>query len=665
MKPKKYSSASLHFCAPSAAFVAVFIALSCSANAQALNWLGGNTTNASWNAAGNMSALIGSGSSTTDVTFNNLTRAITNDTGASRIVRSLTYGTAIASAFTTNMTSSSVLTFQAASGNASINVNSLATGNITFNGGAGFTGYQSLASQLDVTHNGSGLLLFNRQFAGAGGITKLGSGTMQISAPNTNSFTGAVNVNAGRLIMGSTATATGDLNTSSGITLGGGILEIRTTSALDKSINPSLTVSSASTLAYNNTAATNQSMTLQTGAMVLNANLTVQNISSSGAGNNIINITRNLTGSGNLIVDTYNNVASGAVSFSNGRVQLSGDNSAWTGNLIVAKGTAQFSGTNSFVPTAGSITLGTTGDAFGAALGFNQASTNATLSNAITVTTGGTRLIRNNAGPGSTNNITLDGALQLDGTLTVDHAGLGAGKSITISGNAAGAGGLTITFVGANPIADSSVLLTGTNIYTGATSVTSGRLVVAGTIGNSAVTVSGAGTVLATDAAASFGSTIAINNGAILAAGDAGAAGTATVTGATTFNNGAIFSWDINATGTSYDKLVSASLVDGDAAGGSVLRIVASDADFINTFWDTTRTWTDIFTTNGSAALTNWANIFTNVTVVNSSFETITPMDGSFSVSGNTLTWSAVPEPTSALAGLLLAGGLLRRRRSA
>jgi hypothetical protein len=37
--------------------------------------------------------------------------------------------------------------------------------------------------------------------------------------------------------------------------------------------------------------------------------------------------------------------------------------------------------------------------------------------------------------------------------------------------------------------------------------------------------------------------------------------------------------------------------------------------------------------------------------------------EGYFSISGGTLKWTAVPEPTSALAGLLLGGGLLRRRR--
>jgi hypothetical protein len=39
--------------------------------------------------------------------------------------------------------------------------------------------------------------------------------------------------------------------------------------------------------------------------------------------------------------------------------------------------------------------------------------------------------------------------------------------------------------------------------------------------------------------------------------------------------------------------------------------------------------------------------------VVNSSFSTISPVGGNFSVTGTTLTWTAVPEPTSALAGLL------------
>ncbi len=251
------------------------------------------------------------------------------------------------------------------------------------------------------------------------------------------------------------------------------------------------------------------------------------------------------------------------------------------------------------------------------------------------------------------NTLTLAGATP---TISVTTAA----NSASISSKVSGSNGLTKSGAG-------TLTLGGANDYTGTTNVTAGKLVVTNTIGTSAVTVTGSGAILASDTVATIGSTLSISNGAILAVGDAANASTATatVTGATTFNNGSIFSWDINAAGTSYDKLISPSLVDGDAAGGAVLRIVAADPAFTNTFWDTNRTWTDIFTTDGSTAIANWASIFTAVSVVNSSFNPITPVDGSFSVSGNTLTWTAVPEPSSALAGLLIAAGLLRRRRVA
>jgi hypothetical protein len=329
------------------------------------------------------------------------------------------------------------LTLQASSGNATITVDSGASGNLNlgWNGlGTRGGGALNLGSNLDIVHNGSGNLTFSRQITstnnGANGLTKTGTGTMIAAAANANSFTGAANFNEGRAIFGNTSGGGGDLNTASAVNLGGGTLEIRTTSALNKTLTPSMTVSAASTLAYNN-ASTNTndlSFTVSTGAMVLNANLTVQNISSSTTttGNNAINITRNLTGSNSLVTDTYNNVSSGAVAFSSGRIQLSGDNSGWNGNLVVAKGTAQYSGALSYAGNGG-ITIGTTGDAFGAGLGFNSASSDINLTKAITVSTGGTRLIRNNSGTNSSNSITLGGPITLDGNLTRDQAGLGAG----------------------------------------------------------------------------------------------------------------------------------------------------------------------------------------------------------------------------------------------
>ena len=247
----------------------------------------------------------------------------------------------------------------------------------------------------------------------------------------------------------------------------------------------------------------------------------------------------------------------------------------------------------------------------------------------------------------ATGNILQDGS-----TVTLDSA-VG---SFTLGSQITGAN--SVVKNGAN-----TVTLTGTNTYSGTTTVNTGKLVVTGTIGNSAVTVSGSGTTLASGTTGTVGNSVTLNSGTFLAAGDAGAAGTATITGTTTFHDGSIFSWDIDSTGTGYDKLVSASLVDGDAVGGAVLRIVASDALVAQNFWNTTKTWNDIFTTDGSTAIANWANIFTSVSVVNNSFNPVTPVGGSFSLAGNSLTWTAVPEPTGMLAGLLLGAGVFLRSR--
>ena len=84
-------------------------------------------------------------------------------------------------------------------------------------------------------------------------------------------------------------------------------------------------------------------------------------------------------------------------------------------------------------------------------------------------------------------------------------------------------------------------------------------------------------------------------------------------------------------------------------------------------FWQQGRAWNDIFA--GGFTLLNGEG-FTNslLQVVDTEGNNFTQSSlnpgYAFSVSGTTLTWSAVPEPTSALAGLLIGAGLLRRRRA-
>jgi len=478
----KTKNSSLFRRATTAAFVATALAFTYSAQAQK-SWTGGCATNSSWNVGANWNgSSVPVWGNTMNLTIDVAASTQSYFGNAIPIVSSISIGPLVDTDFGATLRSQTTsgglarnLTFSSSTGNASLTTDIGSSGNVTFgvaSGHAAGGGAIVLTSNLTITHNGTGELLFNRPLEGAGSLTKTGNGTFRYAPTVTpSSYNGTINLNQGRAIFAAVNGASDDFGATALFNLGGGTMEIRTTTALNKSMSTNMTVSAASTFAYNNIAATDQSLTIGTGTMVLNGNLTVQNISTSVAGNNIINITRNMTGSGNLIVATYNNVASGAVAFSNGRVQFSGDNTAWTGNLVVARGTAQFSGTKSFVPAAGSITLGTTGNATGAGLGFNQAATDANLANAITVTTGGVRLIRNNAGPGSSNNITVSGPVTLNGDLTLDHAGLGASQSITISGNVTGGGGLNVTYVGPHQLAGSSVRLTGTNTYTGATNV--------------------------------------------------------------------------------------------------------------------------------------------------------------------------------------------------
>lgn len=137
--------------------------------------------------------------------------------------------------------------------------------------------------------------------------------------------------------------------------------------------------------------------------------------------------------------------------------------------------------------------------------------------------------------------------------------------------------------------------------------------------------------------------------------------------GTTTAN---IFAWDIdaNSNSTGFDTYTATTkrklVIDGT---GEVFRVVfGTNVDINNAFWNTNQTWNALIVASGSnASVSNLSQ--TNVSAYTYSGGTYTLVDtsarGSFSLSNNNLTWNAVPEPTSALAGLLIVGGLLRRRR--
>lgn len=249
-------------------------------------------------------------------------------------------------------------------------------------------------------------------------------------------------------------------------------------------------------------------------------------------------------------------------------------------------------------------------------------------------TIGGNRIIVGSDGliNDSLNNQTINlNRLQLDGTSGSFATNNG---SITLGGtNNFG----TITGSGAlSKTGNQTLTLNAASTYTGGTTVNNGTLRVNNTTG------SGTGT-----------GAVTVNSGGALG-------GNGSISGETTFNDSSIFSWNVGDT-----LSVGGNLVDGGGAGGSVFHVqLSGNQTFGSSFWDAAQTWTNVLTSANSLAL---ETLFTSFSYANAngSFAGPTVHQGYFTLNGTTLSWIAVPEPSTALAGLLLGAGLLRRRRQA
>jgi fibronectin-binding autotransporter adhesin len=601
------------------------------------NWVGNAVSTPSWGTLTNWSPnLI---AATNINTTNNFVYPTSSGVLASsflgnpRTIRSLTFGDGLAGGFATDLS----VTFRVGAGGLSHNLTMAANGsgvNPTLNilsdvsgvvtlGAASAesttVGNLVLSNNLTINHNGTNDFVINRNITTTAGATIRKTGT-------------------GRWVQATNGTGTPgtnfDLGSIAALELDGGALEMRvpTVSPFNKSLSLPITVSSASTLSYNNLDSSVQTpptpntsdrtFSVNTGLLTLNAGLTVENISpTNGTNLNRVEITRDMTGAGNLTVSTITPLSSIADNFSPRRVQISGNNSTWGGSLVVARGSAQISGGANSISTGNAIAIGTTDSADGAGLAINR-SVDIALGN-ITVRSGtGLRALKN-VGSGAIDITIASVSLEGGNTLVLDHS-LDTGKSVTVSGNVTGlGGGLTIARVGGD--AGSFVRLSGANnTYTGATTVNPGA----------ALIVDG-----------SLTSNITVNNGRF--------GGTGSTTGSLTMSTGSTLVFDpLNPT---FDVTGTVSL----PTTFGVASLVNIDGSAIN--WSSINP--GVYTLIGTTPTVFSAATISNFGLGNA-VEVVPNLKMAYFANGSLdLVVAAIPEPLAITSLLAISGTLLLRRQ--
>ena len=371
----------------------------------------------------------------------------------------------------------------------------------------------------------------------------------------------------------------------------------------------------------------------------------------------------------------------------------------YTGDTFVNAGSLQFAQGGSANSSTIRIGNNTIDNSPAATVSITDADGGTTVASTINVraSLSGTVGSRTISGTNTSGINTFSGGVFLDQVATITSTN--AGGTLAFTGGALelktfgllvnGAGNTTIlnliTSTGTgNQLTKSgagTLTLFAANTYTGGTTVSVGTLLASNATGSA----TGTGTV-AVSSGAILGGRGTISGGttltaAILAPGSAAATvGTLTFGAGLALNSTSIFEWDmqqVNASdpgaapaagGTNagaYDRVVLNGAANSLTGSGAIFKIVlGSGRSFADAFWDTNKTWNNVFTGNGVA--TNLATIFStfNADGLNLSGGLVAGQ-GTFTLNGpSTLNWTAVPEPSSALAGLLLATGLLRRRRA-
>jgi autotransporter-associated beta strand protein len=417
-----------------------------------------------------------------------------------------------------------------------------------------------------LTITGAGNTSIGTVISGAGGLTKTGAGTLTLTAANT--FTGGITVNGGTLTLDHNAAgaATSNIIPNGGdtLTLAGGTFSVNgnaTTNGSD-TVNGLTLNSGASAITIIQTTNIHTALTL--GAITRNTGSTINftnptsttNLDATHGINTSTAVVNGILGAYATVV---NNV--GAIDWA---MKGGGGGNAITNftpyTTFVATGGVS---TTNYLQTG---TLALTGNVVGNSLKITTTGAGQSLdigaTRTLTLTSGGLLFV--GANDYSITNGTLKSNTATNSELIVQQ--WGTGKLTIGSVIADGNGASTLTKAGTG-----TLILTGANTYTGATTVNAGTLSLdnAGTtsarlVNTSNITLNSGGTLLL--ASSSGSSTDRINNSA-----------TVTLNGGT-FNTGALSEGTTAAAGVGALTLQASSNIDfGAAVTNSILHFAASN----------------------------------------------------------------------------------------
>ncbi len=461
-------------------------------------------------------------------------------------------------------------------------------------------------------------------------LTKTGAGTQILTGPNT--YSGDTTVSAGILTLG----ANDVIGDSSVVKLEGGTLN--TANGVVETLH-SIQATEGKLLLGVSSSVGSADITLLNDSVIHNIDVGVNGTLRLAAGKTLTQTATGVTsqlatgdtltldvGAGGLahLSGVINSGGGDGVltKTGSGTLRLTGATSQWGGNTVIENGTLEFN------TIANYDIVSSLGD------GDNGGSNDAILQIGSTSTVAILRMIGTEVKNSSNRSIQLGNA---GGSIDVDNAA----QTLTLSGvvsNATTSGALTKAGAG-------TLVLSNANTYEGTTMVSAGILQLNGsTHASSAVSIDTDGTLAGNG---TVNGTLAVSGK--LAPGAAGAVDNATLTaGTTVWNGGSIWNFDLSSSGTTSDKLdINGNFIKGSAG--------TYQFDFMGSTpaWNTTYTLVDW---SGTTDFVLGDFSFTNLGA--GSYGT-----SSFAFSGSSLTFTAVPEPTTALAGLLLSAGLLRRRR--